>query len=968
MDGERLKKRLTELSAIALFVTIIVLIAILMHPSEKVMGILQMDSYQYEESEKRLLESHEKDPKDLVTIKSLIQLYYRWGKKDAHYEINYYKKYIALSPNDTEMRKELARTYSWEKMPDKALEQYEAILEYEPNNIEILRSLAATYAWAQNHQKAINCLLTVFNHDKFNEVDFRNLVRYYISSDMGQKGLEEAIKYSYIHRRNFRNQFTSDDYINLAYLNLWLGKKDRSLEILDSMIRHYPRNVDVKMTCIEWLLEIDESELVSQKLKKWLDRTPDNLLLLENYVDIYLKIPGQEEKALEILEAIMKHPEGKDEHHLQYYWLLVDKKSFAKAYEKGITFSDKFKDTHNLWTSLASVSFESQLYEESLAIWNKIKKENLNNAEARENIFSILVLLNRKKESIIELFWLLEKFPNNQEYILHALNYYIEKKDYDSVFKWANKGISIDPDNLYFSNTLIDCAKQRADKSLAIDLLNKMIVQYPKNINYLESLLDIYLKQKNNIKAIDTINLLWKNFSIKKEQAEKITLMYSWVSAYKEQLNCYIDLEKREAGYQYWDVIIKTAQYAKKIDFARAVLEKKIFTEEGFTLKDVEQLISLYRLKDLTELELKLLNHKNILNVIPNIDLLKRKAKIYESLGETKSYLTVMMNLYDNHETKNNNLRIDILKKVTWISDNEFKKVVYEKYAPNSLEYANMLLDEKSIDKALVILKQFNGTNKENQMAHELILNCEFEKNNKSGILKELSYLISNGEDQNKNSGYLSQRASLNHELGKINEALTDALEAIKKNPNNKQAQVVKGYALYDLKKYPEAAEALKKSESKETYPRFLRGAALYRFTSGHREGVRVFNELLREYREKHTFYKWDLVLNIGYEMNSPYLKERAFYYLTTEFCKDDKSFEQIMPRYALHLLYTGRRIKAEKVYKTLKVTEKPNYIACQRIFEPEKYKGNLSVNEKLALADYSDRSGDWFQATLWLP
>jgi len=464
------------------------------------------------------------------------------------------------------------------------------------------------------------------------------------------------------------------------------------------------------------------------------------------------------------------------------------------------------------------------------------------------------------------------------------------------------------------------------------------------------------------------LDLMWLNLSENKEQAEKIAVMYSWVSAYDKQLDRYINLEQREKGYQYWDVIIKTAQSAKKIDFASALLEKKIFTGENFTLKDVEQLISLYKLKKLSNLELNLLNHKNISKVIKPIDILKRKTKIFGESGDTKNLLIVLMQLYDTHEPKNEKLREEILKKVTWIDDEDFRKIIYNKYASDSIEYASLLLDEKDFDKGLLILKNFKGSKAEELKAHQLILNYEFEKNNKSGILRELNHLIANEKDQKKNSGFLSQRASLNHESGNVTEALEDALIAIKNNPKNKQAHIVKGYALYDLKKYPQAAEALKMSQSKETYPRFLRGAALYRYTSGHREGIRIFNNLLNEYRDKHSLYKWDLVLNIGYEMNSPYLKERAFYYLTTEFCKDEKSFEQIMPRYALHLLYSGRRIKAEKVFMSLKVTDKPNYIACQRVFEPNKFKGNLSNNEKLALADYSNRSGDWFQATLWLP
>jgi thioredoxin-like negative regulator of GroEL len=968
MDGENLKKRIAQISSIALFVGIMLLIAYLMHPSEKVMGILQMDSYKYEESEKRLLDAHQKNPRDLVTIKSLIQLYYRWGKRDAQYEIGYYKKYIAISPKDTEMRKELARTYSWEKIPDKAVTQYEAILEYDPGNIEILRKLAGTFAWDQQHQKAIKCMLAIHVQDKFEEEDYRNLVKYYISSDMGRDGLEQAIKFNEIHRKEYRDKFTSSDYINLANLNLWLGKRDKALKVMESMLRHYPRDVDVKMVCIYWLLQSEEEVIATEKLKEWLTLTPDNLALMENYVDIYLKMPNQEDKAIAILERITRHPEVKDSHQLQYYWMLVEKKLYAKAYHKSKGFDEKFKENHDLWGSIANLCFELKLYEEALVIWNKQIALDSENVEARENAFNISLKLKREKESKEHLFWLLKRFPNNEDYIKYALEYFNKQKDYDSIALYAKKGMSLNKSDPYYSELLVNASLQKGDKKGALTILNKLIKDNPENFDYAQSLLDIYIQNKDKENAIKIINSMWDRFASKKENAEKIALMYSWVSAYPQQLASYINLEKRDSGYQYWDLIFKVSQNAKDIAFARGVLEDKIYSKKTYQLKDVEELLVLFQVKELMKEQLVLLNKQEIEKLFDPKDLLELKSKLYEALGDTKNQILTKMELYENHKNNDAALKKDILLRLTWLKDNEFKKKIYKKLAPSSLEYANILLADKKYKEALAVLKKISGNEEEMYKAHELILSCEYEMKNQEGVIRELTHLINSGQETKKASSYLSQRASLNHELGKVKVALNDAENALKSNPDNAQAHVIKGYALYDLKKYPEAAASLKRSGSKETYPRFLRGAALYRFTSGNREGVRVFRELLREYHEENSFYKWDLVLNIGYEMNSPYLKERAFHYLITDFCKDEKSYEQIMPRYTLHLLYTGRRIKAEKMYKTLKVTDKPNYIACKRIFEPQKFKGNLSVNEKLALADYSDRSGDWFQATLWLP
>ena len=154
------------------FSTIIVGISILILPSGKQMGIMQMESYQYDESLARLHASLEKNPNDVVALKYLSHLYNILGKPEK--EIHYLEQYVKLRPKDVEQREELAKIYLWNLKHEPAKEQFLAILKIEPNNVPVLRKLASSFLWEQEYHESLNCYLKIEELNQLNLDDYKN--------------------------------------------------------------------------------------------------------------------------------------------------------------------------------------------------------------------------------------------------------------------------------------------------------------------------------------------------------------------------------------------------------------------------------------------------------------------------------------------------------------------------------------------------------------------------------------------------------------------------------------------------------------------------------------------------------------------------------------------------------------------------------------------------------------------------
>lgn len=959
MEQERLKRLAIEFGGVAFFCLLMLVIAYFIHPSEKWMGILQMESYQYGESEDRLIESYQENPEDIVTLKSLSRLYKILG--NPYKEIRFLNEYLQLKPYDTEMRKELAKVYLWNLKESKAKEQFEFILTYDSENIDVLRKLAASYTWQQNHKKAIECFNKVSSLGEMTDEDYRSLVQLYVNiSD-----LESALVFSKEQRLKFRKTFGAPDYRKMADLYLWLGNRSNALGIMEKMLRHYPRSIDIKSTCIDWLAQAGEQKVAVKKLNQWLQDMPDNMELLESLVDIYLNLEKPKE-ALVIFNKILTHSDVEERHQVQYFWLLVDLGKYKEAYEKGVRFNDKIKNDENLWELLANYAFKLKKYSDSEFLYLMALKKDPQSETAHQYLYYINKQFKKDNEAFRYLSWLLKRDPDNVEYIMAALDYYTYKKNFLEAFHWATHGLAVESQNKYFAEVVVQAARELEKWEVAFKQLTELSEQYPDEFSYGMTLIGLVIKLNKPEVGKEILDELWKRFNKDAEKAEKIADMSGWLGFYDNKFERYVNLENREQGYQYKEICLKSAMDAKRYDYAFPLLLKDYQEHDKIPKKYFKWLISLFQYLNIPKQELEFYSKNKIFNYLNKKTVLVRKTELYLNLGYIKESILTLVELYDNHGKKKKWFE-DIIEQTMWLDDKEFQLSIFKKYHLQSDEvaiyFAELLTGKSDWLEARKFLEMLSVSGKDNLKRHELLLGCMYQLKDDEGVHKQLNALIELTHSKIKKSSYLAQRASILHQKGDIKATYQDSLQALKYNPENKQAMVMNGYALYDLKRYPEAAIILKRSESMQLYDRFLIGASLIRFPQGYREGVRVFHALLDEYRGIQTKKKWNLVLDIGYELNSPFYIERAWHHLIQSF-----NSEELMYRYALHLSYTDRKIEAEKVYKQLKPVDTPNYLALQKLFNPELQKGNLSENEKLALADASNRSGSWFQASNWLP
>lgn len=252
---------------ITLFGILMCFVGFMIRPNTKHMGILKMESYFYEESEKRLLEAYEKNPEDLVTLKVLAQIYEILGRPEM--VIRYLSEYIELRPKDTSTRLHLAKVFLWNLKQRHALEQYVAILEYEPENVDVLRKLAETYTWEQQHSEAIDCYRRIARIETLRQDDMRALIQLYIATTQ----LDEALTLAENMHRLFKDDLDYKDYLHIADLYSWTGRPalaDTTLHRMVTLLK--PETWEARLAFVDWYIYAGRSNRAITRCKQWIEK------------------------------------------------------------------------------------------------------------------------------------------------------------------------------------------------------------------------------------------------------------------------------------------------------------------------------------------------------------------------------------------------------------------------------------------------------------------------------------------------------------------------------------------------------------------------------------------------------------------------------------------------------------------------------------------------------------------------
>ena len=234
-------------------------------------------------------------------------------------------------------------------------------------------------------------------------------------------------------------------------------------------------------------------------------------------------------------------------------------------------------------------------------------------------------------------------------------------------------------------------------------------------------------------------------------------------------------------------------------------------------------------------------------------------------------------------------------------------------HGKEGLRLANLLYEQKKYKDCVETLDQLKKPYKNSIEAWQLRYYSSSFLKDKKLYHQALDFLITNEPDNFKRATYFSERAGIRYGLGQLQKAKDDAEAAFEFNPELNGAKIILGYIHYDLKEFRKSVQYFKQSQLNKLYDRFLLGAALMRFQEGIREGMQQFYGLMQEYRNIESFIKWNLYLDIGYELNSNNLIEKAWDNIMQKYYNPE-----LLPRYALHLLYTDRKTRAQAIFKQL--------------------------------------------------
>jgi predicted Zn-dependent protease len=932
----------------------------LIRPSEKQMGILQMDSYLYEESEKRLLNAYAKNPNDPITLQSLSRIYNILGR--PRQEIRFLKEYIVLRPKDTEVRLELAKVYLWNLQQKDALKQYLDILAYEPNNIAVLRLLASSYTWEQELQKAIDCYKEIAQFTALSEEDQRALTQLYIATTQLDSAL---ILMENMHRRPDAKLIIKD-YTTLADIYLWTGRVSLADGALERMLDELKALWDVRMAYVDWYLNIAKPQRAIFWLERW-SRRPDNMQLEshEKLISI-LQSEMLEHEAIASMERLILHPKANEQHRTQLFWMYLDANLSQKAWDWGSQLGEALIQKENLLIPLVELAKLLKLYSKAEELLNNFLLKNPQHLESHQALFTLYLETKNDIGAMQQITWLLDNHGQNPDILELAIDFFIQQGDAAKGLTWANHGLALAKNRVPFLSATVTCSIQLKKWEIAEIAGKELLTILPDQFDIAKNYLYILLNLNRNSDGLFYLNQFWDKFSSVDEQAYELAQICGWLGYYKQQFSYLEKLEARKPQTQYEEPMLECALDSENYPWALNVLLQRALLLP-LDEKDFKRLLTVYRGLPSPKEELNLLKGKQAQTIIPEQERLERMADLQFEIGDVRAGLLLLAEVHQKFRPHSKESREDIIKKSLWLDDQDLRQQILLDYGnmkgPDGLLLAEILLQKNNFTQASSLIEAMDQQVLNSIKGQEVLRSLALHDKKLDLQLQAVLNLIQLETNADLVLEWQLEAASLYNQIGNSQETINITKHILKSNPDNARAKVILGYAYYEQNDFPRAAEMLLASGSKDVQDRFLRGASLLRFPAGYREGERVFHELISDFRAQDDFRKWNMILDIGYELNSPFYIERAWDQLMTRFFKED-----MLPRYALHLLYTERRSKAEAIYKNLTPSDNPTYLALQKVFNPQLFKGKLSNGEKLAISDFSLNDGHWLEATQWLP
>jgi tetratricopeptide (TPR) repeat protein len=375
---------------IAIFVAIVLGIAIALHPSKLRTGMMFMESHKLDEALAEFQLAYEEDPNNPRVISHLAMALEAKGRTEEAGKL--FRRLLELQLKDKNFR-EVARFFAWTEQPQKLMRTYEEWYKFRLDEKKSFRTklgqevLSNLYAFSllyQKYDQAIDVLNTwrKAEPDKVKETNVDLITLYEMTGN-----LETTVALlEKILNNDSLNEYALEKFMEIAVFS---GKEDVVEGYLVKNVENHPSDPKNWQRLIDYETRLKRYDVADGWYAKWLEEENQSWELRQRYV-AWLVGTNQDKRAVSYLQNIMK------ENPPDPY----------------------FKDT------LIDLYEWNQMHEQLVGVYQERFRQNPRDRKNSNELLGTLIHLKRYDEAEGVLKELNRIYPDDREYAEELANLY----------------------------------------------------------------------------------------------------------------------------------------------------------------------------------------------------------------------------------------------------------------------------------------------------------------------------------------------------------------------------------------------------------------------------------------------------------------------------------------------------------------------------------------------------------------
>ncbi len=395
--------------------------------------------------------------------------------------VEYYKKAVAVSPNDVQLRMSYAKILDKQGQEEDAVTEYNYVLSKTTDNKDLLYSLERIYKRKLEESP--------------NDAN--------IASNLGaimqkQGNYDEALKY--YSKAEYLDPSNVTTRINVGTLYQQKGDYRTAITAYDSVLILFPDNTEANLYKAQCLTKLGKSKEASDLYKKLLTKDPNNEIIQNEMIASVRDTMSMQE----FVEYVKKNSPNNSADILYNYALDLHKQS--KINDAITMYSEVLKiktDNPEVYVNLAIAQGQNQKYDDAIKILESAKTKFANNSQIEDALKNLTAEATNIKldtaakyyndknyESAIAEYLAIK--PATSDTMLGVASSYQNMGDNGKAIEYYIKAFELAPTNsdiayyiaaLYAEKEDIQNAKTYAEKSLALNRTNKPAKELLDNIN-----------------------------------------------------------------------------------------------------------------------------------------------------------------------------------------------------------------------------------------------------------------------------------------------------------------------------------------------------------------------------------------------------------------------------------------------------------------------------------------------------